>query len=97
MERLALISAVMLPLTLLAGIYGMSIIVNDRTQTWELSLVLISMGCSRPCAVLLAWAQSSGLVVSERRAPPLAAAYWPADPSGRIAGLQCAVAERDVP
>jgi magnesium/cobalt transport protein CorA len=58
MERLALISAVMLPLTLLAGIYGMNIIVNDRTQTWELGVVLGSMGLL--AGVMLQWAKRQG-------------------------------------
>jgi hypothetical protein len=31
MERLALMSAVLLPLTLLSGIYGMNIIVNSHS------------------------------------------------------------------
>ena len=58
MERLALISAVLLPLSLLAGIYGMNIIVNERTQTWELGLVLGSMvGLA---GVALLWARRQG-------------------------------------
>jgi Mg2+ and Co2+ transporter CorA len=58
MERLALISAVMLPLSLLAGIYGMNIIVNDQTQTWELGLVLGTMGAL--AFALLLWARRQG-------------------------------------
>ncbi len=58
MERLALISAVMLPLTLLAGIYGMNIIVNERTQTYHLALVLGSMGAL--AALMLSWARRMG-------------------------------------
>ena len=58
MERLALISAVMLPLTLLAGIYGMNIIVNERTQTAELGWVLASMG--GVTVAMLAWARRQG-------------------------------------
>ena len=58
MERLALISAVMLPLSLLAGIYGMNIIVNERTQTWELGVVLGSMGGL--AVVMLQWAKRQG-------------------------------------
>ena len=58
MERLALISAVMLPLTLLAGIYGMNIIVNQRTQTWELGVVLGTMGVL--AVALLGWARRQG-------------------------------------
>jgi len=58
MERLALISAVMLPLTLLAGIYGMNIIVNERTQSYHLALVLASMVALG--VVMLAWARRQG-------------------------------------
>jgi magnesium transporter len=58
MERLALMSAVLLPLTLVAGIYGMNIIVNDRTQTFELGMVLLSMGFV--AAVTLWWARRQG-------------------------------------
>jgi Mg2+ and Co2+ transporter CorA len=58
MERLALISAVILPLTLLAGIYGMNIIVNERTQTWELGVVLGTMGVL--AVALLGWARRQG-------------------------------------
>jgi len=58
MERLALISAVLLPLSLLAGIYGMNIIVNDRTQPWELGWVLGSMGAL--AAVMFYWAKRQG-------------------------------------
>ncbi len=58
MERLALLSAVMLPLTLLAGIYGMNIIVNDNTQTVELWVVLVSMG--GVAAAILVWARKQG-------------------------------------
>jgi magnesium/cobalt transport protein CorA len=58
MERLALMSAVMLPLTLLAGIYGMNVIVNDHTQTIELWAVLASMGFV--AVLILAWARKQG-------------------------------------
>jgi magnesium transporter len=43
MERLALMSAVLLPLTLLSGIYGMNIIVHPHTEPLELVVVLVSM------------------------------------------------------
>ena len=58
MERLALMSAVLLPLTLLAGIYGMNVIVNERTQTVELWAVLASMGFV--AIVILGWARKQG-------------------------------------
>jgi Mg2+ and Co2+ transporter CorA len=43
MERLALMSAVLLPLTLLSGIYGMNIIVHPHTEPLQLVVVLASM------------------------------------------------------
>jgi magnesium transporter len=58
MERLALMSAVLLPLTLLSGIYGMNIIVNSETQAVELGWVLVSMGVV--AAAVLYWARRQG-------------------------------------
>ena len=58
MERLALMSAVLLPLTLLSGIYGMNIIVNAETQPIELGWVLLSMGVV--AAGVLYWARRQG-------------------------------------
>jgi len=58
MERLALMSAVLLPLTLLAGIYGMNIIVNAQTQTFELGVVLASMALV--ASAMLLWARKQG-------------------------------------
>jgi len=58
MERLALISAVMLPLSLLAGIYGMNIIVNEQTQSYQLGVVLGSMVAL--AAALMFWARRQG-------------------------------------
>lgn len=43
MERLALIVAMVTPITAVASIYGMNIIVNDATQGAQLALVLGSM------------------------------------------------------
>ncbi len=43
MERLALISAILLPLTLIAGIYGMNIIVPEHTSLAHVSVVLLAM------------------------------------------------------
>jgi Mg2+ and Co2+ transporter CorA len=58
MERLALMSAVLLPLTLLASIYGMNIIVNQETKTFELGVVLISMVVV--AVAMLGWTRRQG-------------------------------------
>jgi Mg2+ and Co2+ transporter CorA len=58
MERLALMSAVLLPLTLLSGIYGMNIIVNSETRPVELGWVLASMGIV--AGAVLYWARRQG-------------------------------------
>jgi magnesium transporter len=57
-ERLALIAVLTLPITALSSIYGMNIIVNDRTHLGQLAVVLaimvaISVG-------LLRWAKRQG-------------------------------------
>ena len=58
MERLALISAIVLPITAVASIYGMNLIVNDQTQPIQLSVVLAAMvGVS---AVMVWWARRQG-------------------------------------
>jgi Mg2+ and Co2+ transporter CorA len=58
MERLALIAAVILPINAVAGIYGMNIIVNDRTDFGHLALlgaiILLISG------TMLAWAKRHG-------------------------------------
>jgi magnesium transporter len=43
MERLALIAAVLLPVTAIASIYGMNLIVGDRTDVMQLAIVLSVM------------------------------------------------------
>jgi len=58
MERLALMSAVLLPLTLLSGIYGMNIIVHPQTEPAELVGVLVSMVIV--AAGVLWWARRQG-------------------------------------
>ena len=58
MERLALMSAVLLPLTLLSGIYGMNIIVNAETRPVELGWVLASMVAV--AGAVLWWARRQG-------------------------------------
>ena len=43
MERLALITAVVLPITAIAGIYGMNVIVSNGTRPWHLAIVVAFM------------------------------------------------------
>ena len=43
MERLAVIAAVTLPVTALASVYGMNVIVREKTSVVELVAVLILM------------------------------------------------------
>ena len=43
MERLALIAALILPVTAVSGIYGMNLIVNERTQPAQIAVVLALM------------------------------------------------------
>ena len=43
MERLAVIAAVTLPVTAIASIYGMNVIVNESTHWGQLALVLVVM------------------------------------------------------
>jgi magnesium transporter len=57
-ERLALLAAVVLPITALASIYGMNVIVHERTQPLELGAVLALMVLVT--AVLLWWAKRQG-------------------------------------
>lgn len=58
MERLAVIAAVTLPITALASVYGMNLIVNDDTQFLALGVVLVIMaGIS---LTLLRWARRQG-------------------------------------
>lgn len=58
MERLALIAAVILPINAVAGIYGMNLIVNDRTDFAHLAIlgaVILAISGS-----MLAWAKHHG-------------------------------------
>jgi magnesium transporter len=57
-ERLAVIAAVTLPVTALSSIYGMNIIVNDRTDFWHLAAVLLVMATIS--GTLLRWAKRQG-------------------------------------
>jgi magnesium transporter len=57
-ERLAVIAAITLPITALSSIYGMNLIVNERTHVAQLIAVLLVMaGMS---GLLLAWAKRQG-------------------------------------
>lgn len=58
MERLALIAAVLLPVSAVAGIYGMNIIVNDQSQPVQIAVVLGSMGLV--AGIMLRWARRHG-------------------------------------
>jgi magnesium transporter len=57
-ERLAVIAAVTLPITALSSVYGMNIIVNDRTHSLQLAVVLAVMAAMS--AALLRWAKRQG-------------------------------------
>ena len=58
MERLAVIAAITLPVTALASIYGMNVIVNDSTHVVQLALVLLVM--ASVSALLLRWTKKQG-------------------------------------
>ena len=56
-ERLALIAVLTLPITALSSVYGMNIVVNDRTDFPHLAVVVAMLVIS---AVLLRWAKRQG-------------------------------------
>jgi magnesium transporter len=58
MERLAVIAAITLPITALASIYGMNVIVNERTHWTQLAIVLLVMVTIS--SLLLHWARRQG-------------------------------------
>ncbi len=58
MERLAVIAAVTLPVTALASVFGMNVIVNDQTRYLQLGLVLLVMVTIS--LLLLRWARRQG-------------------------------------
>ena len=58
MERLAVIAAVTLPVTALASVYGMNVIVNESTNVTQLLLVLLTM--LTISGLLLTWAKRQG-------------------------------------
>jgi magnesium transporter len=57
-ERLTVIAVVTLPITALASIYGMNIIVNERTDGAHLAVLLVAMAAMS--AALLTWARRKG-------------------------------------
>jgi Mg2+ and Co2+ transporter CorA len=57
-ERLALIAVITLPITAVSSVYGMNIIVNDRTDFPQLAVVLVVM--TAISAILLRWAKRQG-------------------------------------
>lgn len=58
MERLALIAAVLLPVTAISGIYGMNVIVNGKTDFVHVGAVLLLMGAV--VGLMLRWAKRQG-------------------------------------
>ena len=58
MERLALLTAVLLPITAIASIYGMNIIVSSETQSAQIAVVIALM--VMVTAVMLAWTKRQG-------------------------------------
>jgi len=58
MERLAVLAAVTLPVTALASVYGMNVIVNDHTRVAQLALVLVIMATIS--VLLLRWTRRQG-------------------------------------
>jgi magnesium transporter len=58
MERLALIAAILLPVTAIASIYGMNIIVGERTDVAQLAVVLGIMAAV--IGGMLAWSRRMG-------------------------------------
>jgi Mg2+ and Co2+ transporter CorA len=58
MERLAVIAAVTLPITAIASVYGMNVIVSHQTHYVELVLVLLAMVAIS--LMLLRWARRQG-------------------------------------
>ena len=58
MERLAVIAAVTLPVTAIASVYGMNVIVNQQTHVTQLVIVLVAMVAIS--GLLLRWARRQG-------------------------------------
>jgi magnesium transporter len=57
-ERLAVIAVITLPITAIGSVYGMNVIVNERTHAGQLTFVLIAMAAIS--TVLLTWAKRQG-------------------------------------
>ena len=57
-ERLAVIAAITLPVAAISGVFGMNLIVNDRTHWVELAVVVALM--SAMSLYLLRWAKRQG-------------------------------------
>jgi magnesium transporter len=57
-ERLAVIAAVTLPITALSSVYGMNVIVNERTRFFHLAVVLAVMASMS--LILLRWTKRQG-------------------------------------
>jgi Mg2+ and Co2+ transporter CorA len=58
MERLAVLAAVTLPITAIASVYGMNVIVNAQTHYTQLIIVLVIMAAIS--GVLLRWTKKQG-------------------------------------
>jgi magnesium transporter len=58
MERLALIAAVLLPVSAISGIYGMNVIVNDQTDFPHVAGVLVFIGLI--VGLMLRWTKRQG-------------------------------------
>ena len=58
MERLAVIAAVTLPVTAIASVYGMNVIVNEHTHVNQLVGVIVAMLLIS--GLLLRWAKRQG-------------------------------------
>jgi magnesium transporter len=58
MERLAVIAAITLPITAIASVYGMNVIVNERTHWTQLAIVVFVMVAIS--LLLLRWAHRQG-------------------------------------
>ena len=58
MQRLALIAAILLPITAISGIYGMNVIVNQQTDFPHVAAVLLLMGVV--IGLMLRWTKRQG-------------------------------------
>ena len=58
MERLALITAILLPIIAISSVYGMNLIVSDSTRPMHLFLVIVGMAIVS--GLILRWTRRSG-------------------------------------